>query len=207
MKKLFKIISIIIITLILLFVINLVRNIIIINNLFSAESKLGNITDYYYKYEDNDINQTQEVYVNEKYFLEMITANSKTLKLLFDKTTNTLTKISENNDIVTENNSTYEITTPYKNVFFLGDAAKSAVIKEYLFKPIKVENNFYILKYNNSETLWYVNKNTYQIKKYISNNGNTSYYTADFSNISDDIFNDNFKNQIENSEINLTNKK
>ena len=196
MKKLFKIISIIIIVLILLFIINLVRNIIIINNSFSAESKLGNITDYYYKHEDNDLNQTHEVYVNDNYFLEILTNNNTSLKLLFDKTTNTLTTISENNEITKENHSAYEITTPYKNLFFLGDTDKSEVLKEYLFKPIKSEDNFYIIKYNNSETLWYINKDTYQIEKYISAAGNTSYYTVNFSEISDDVFNDNFINQI-----------
>lgn len=201
MKKLFKIILILLVLLIILFIINLIRNILIINNLFSAEDRL-NITDYYYKHEDNDLNQTHEVYVNDNYFLEILTNNNTSLKLLFDKTTNTLTKISRNNDIITENNPSYEITTPYKNVFFLGDGAKSAIIKEYLFKPIKIENNFYILNYYNSETSWYVNKDTYQIEKYISATGNTSYYTINFSDISDEIFNDNFINEVENNEIN-----
>lgn len=202
MKKLFKIILILIVLLILLFIINLIRNTLIINKLFSAESKLGNITDYYYKHEDNDIKQIQEVYENENYFLEIITTNNTTFKVLFDKTTNTLTTISKDNKITTENNSAYKITAPYKNVFFLEDTDKSEVIKEYFLKPITTEDNFYIIKYNNSETSWYVNKDTYQIEKYISAAGNTSYYTINFSDISDEIFNDNLKNQIENSEIN-----
>ena len=167
MKNILKFILIILLIALILFIINFTRNYLIINNLFSAENKLGNITDYYYKNEDNYNKQTQEVYSNKNFFFETTTFENKTFKLLFDKNNNTLTTLSENNDINTETNTSYIVTTPYKNVFFIGDTDKNKLIKEYLFKPIQTEDNFYILKYNDSEAIWYINKNTYQIEKYI----------------------------------------
>ena len=202
MKKFLNLIIILLIILIILFTINFIRNINIINNAFNTDSVYAKMTDYYVcKTEDSE---KQEIYNNDNYILFNIYTNEVLSSVSkYNKTSALLETYTLNNN--TSTSTIVKDFTPATGINYgmvllsSAETNKNAIIKSYLLKPILCENNTYVIKSSESQNTYNINKDSYLIEQISYPENPSTFYTVDFSEISDEVFNIDFNKLVENN--------
>lgn len=226
-KNIFKVIAIFIILCLILFFINLFRNLNIINKIYETKESFVNSENYKIIISQKDsIGQTQIINYNTQN-AQRIDNNTDNLSatILTDKLSNIVKSINHTTKEYFEftDDATNTISQgSYKYLLFLQDnlITKDEIISQYLLKPIKRENGNYILEVkvmnshnSNAEyyNTYYINSESNLINKILSgktfeNNSLKSDYTlvqeitSEFNTVIDSDFTLDLTNYTKNSE-------
>ena len=179
-KNIFKVIAIFIILCLILFFINLFRNLNIINKIYETKESFVNSENYKIIISQKDsIGQTQIINYNTQN-AQRIDNNTDNLSatILTDKLSNIVKSINHTTKEYFEftDDATNTISQgSYKYLLFLQDnlITKDEIISQYLLKPIKRENGNYIL----------------EVKVMNSHNSNAEYYNTYYINSESNLIN------------------
>ena len=189
MKKVFKFVVIIIILIVILFLFNIIRNVVIINKIYSAEKIYKDINNCKTEYLNVSNIEQDDVVSKNKFIITKLGAKTKIenfeyvkesdsfrkiTTLIEEKIDNKIKKISishdtkEYSEYIEEKD--YELSRPL--MFFTNeDHLKNDLILNYLIKPIKENGSQYIIevlnKDDNVEYSYYINKNTLLMDKIV----------------------------------------
>ena len=144
-KRVFKIILALVLILVILFVVNLVRNYMILKDImdYSSSLKENGYSNYYFKIHINDGDYETEI-ISEYYYKDNVMLMKHSFK----------------------DNETIDPNYIYTVALLSTKSDLKGVLLNYMFKPIMIENNCYKIKLNNTE--YYINKDTKMIEKSIS---------------------------------------
>ena len=189
MKKLLKFVVIVIILIAILFLFNIIRNVVIINKIYSAEKIYKDINNCKTEYLNVSNIEQDDVVSKNKFIITKLGEKTKIenfeyvkesdsfrkiTTLIEEKIDNKIKKISilhdtkEYSEYIEEKD--YELPRPL--MFFTNeDYLKNDLILNYLIKPIKENSSQYIIKIlnedDNVEYSYYINKNTLFMDKIV----------------------------------------
>lgn len=166
-SKVLKIIIILLLVLVILFVVNLVRNYIILSDITDYSLSLkDNVSNYYFKYDIKGSSDTEEA-IEEYYYKDGIMLTKRTFSgeeiiTWYNFNTNEYETIG-NEELNTEvsNTEIYNEENIYELALFSYNV--SDVIFDYLFKPITFTDNCYKIVVDDVE--YYINKDTKLIER------------------------------------------
>ena len=173
-KRVFKIILALVLILVILFVVNLVRNYMILKDImdYSSSLKENGYSNYYFKIHINDGDYETEI-ISEYYYKDNVMLmkhsfmDNETIDW-FNFNTNEYEMI--NNGETSVDNNLFEIYEEPNYIYTVALLSTKSDLKgvllNYMFKPIMIENNCYKIKLNNTE--YYINKDIKMIEKSIS---------------------------------------
>lgn len=213
MKKIIKIILVLIILLFIFFAINFIRNIVIINKIYSAENMYKDKTNCKTEYL-NISNIEQDGIVNKnKFILTKLGEKTKTENFEYDRENDSFRKVTtlieekiddkikkisishdtkEYSEYIDEND--YEMPRPL-TFFTEVDCLKNELIMNYIIKPIKENSSQYIIKIlnedDNVEYSYYINKNTLLIDKIMYEQDDSVFekeYIVEVDNVTENEF-------------------
>lgn len=213
MKKIIKIILVLIILLFIFFAINFIRNIVIINKIYSAENMYKDKTNCKTEYL-NISNIEQDGIVNKnKFILTKLGEKTKTENFEYDRENDSFRKVTtlieekiddkikkisishdtkEYSEYIDEND--YEMPRPL-TFFTEVDCLKNELIINYIIKPIKENSSQYIIKIlnedDNVEYSYYINKNTLLIDKIMYEQDDSVFekeYIVEVDNVTENEF-------------------
>lgn len=179
-KKMFKIIIPITILLLILFMINIIRNYNILNQIAKQNEETEiSMENYYFEHitETEPYTYKEEIYVYDGTYLIKDYMNDKLYKKIwFDLSSGQSISIDDNNNF-NRNVSYSSFQREYKEILLIKQDSKKETFKKlllnYLFKPIQEENNNYMIKKDDNKI--YINKETGLIEKIISDKSKQTY--------------------------------
>ena len=182
MKILVTVIIVVIVILILGIIANVIRNNFIMKKLYESSNELkSSIKNYYYENSELSEGQTRtttyKIYnYGDKYLIKEYYNDEGIITTEWiDKSIPEYISINEKTGEITQEIKMKEFDKEYEEALFATTIDKTGygkILTANILKPIKIENNCYVINYDN--TTFYVNTNTGIISKVFYGNGNVS---------------------------------
>lgn len=188
-SKIAKAIIFVISLIIIIIIINAVRNFFIVKKVFNVDTNSENY--YFSEISYNNIEYIEnktEVYKYNKKMVIVTEYEGNKEKSYKDFETNILYMYSEEQNKYVEIEGT-QFNDFYQNALLSSYTSESNLLKKYLFRYINAKENNYI--FNIDETTYYVDKETYLITK-VENSSGTNTILCTFNNVNEDIWDINY---------------